>query len=176
MGELAQQKAQSDSVKQFGQRLATDHKEANQKLEKICDQKGVSKSTELETEHQSMIDHLTSLSGEQFDKAFIKHAVTDHKKDIKKFEKEASEGEDPAIRSFASETLPTLREHLKIAQTLQDNPNASLPQISEPAGAQPKSDSLDKDSQQKDQKSDDLQKKDQQLPQNGAQSDSQSKP
>jgi putative membrane protein len=172
MGELAQQKAQSESVKQFGQRLVKDHTEANQKLERICDQKGVSKSTDIGNDKQQMLDHLTGLSGEDFDKAFIQHAVTDHRKDVKKFEKQASEGEDPAIRSFASETLPTLREHLKIAEALKENPNASVPELKESAGAERKSQS------QQDQQKDQSQQQDQQKSQDQQQqqSDQQSKP
>lgn len=158
IGELAQSKGQSDSVKQFGQRLVKDHTAANQQLEKICDRKGVSKSTDL-GKHQKQIDHLTSLSGEEFDKAFIEHAVSDHKEDVEKFEKQANEGEDPVIRSFARETLPTLREHLRIAQTLQSNPSASIPELIEPAGAEVKPDSQSdspeqKAHEQKDQQSD----------------------
>jgi putative membrane protein len=136
IGELASQKGQSSSVKQFGERLVKDHQQANDKLKQIAQDKGISVPSDL-GKHQEDVDHLSKLSGEEFDKAFIQHAVKDHKKDIKKFEKEASEGEDPAIRSFASETVPTLREHLRIAQTLSENRNASIPALNEPAGAQP---------------------------------------
>jgi len=150
MGELAAQKGQSASVKQFGTRLAKDCKEAGEKLKQICDRKHAGKNIseadkqtkmkEMEAECAKKTEHLSSLSGAEFDKAFIEHTVTGHQKSIKKFEKQASEGEDPAYRSFASETLPTLREHLKIAQSLQENPNASLPEVREPAGAEIKSD------------------------------------
>ncbi len=139
VAELGTQKAQSESVKQFAQKLQTDHQKANEKIQDLCNQKSVTKATDIEQEHQKTIDHLSSLSGEEFDKMFIEHMVKDHKKDIKKFEKESERGEDPAIRSFASEILPTLKEHLRIAQALQENPNASLPELKEPAGAEIKS-------------------------------------
>ena len=136
MGELGQQKAQSDSVKQFAQKLVQDHQQANQQIDQLYQRNNMTKPTGMETEHQRMLDHLSSLQGQEFDKAFIDHAVKDHKKDIKKFEKEAEHGEDPAIRSFARDTLDALRGHLKIAQTLQENPNASIPELREPAGAE----------------------------------------
>jgi putative membrane protein len=150
MGELAAKKGQSSSVRQYGEKLARDHQEANQKLQKIAQRKNIQIPQEIDKQNQKSIDHLTGLSGTEFDKAFLQHAVKDHKKDIKKFEKQACEGEDPAIRSFASEILPTLREHLQIAQTLSDNPNASLPQLNEPAGAEskPESESEDQSSQE----------------------------
>jgi putative membrane protein len=159
MGELAQQKGESSSVKQFGEKLVKDHQQANEKLKTICQQKSITVPTEIETKHQKMLDHLSSLSGAEFDKAFIEHAVNDHKKDVKKFETEANSGEDPAIRSFARETLPTLQAHLKIAQQLKDNPTASIPELNEPAGAETGS----KDSQQQqDQQNQDQEKQNKQ--------------
>ena len=137
MGQLAAKSAQSSSVKQYGEKLAKDHQQAEQKLTAICQQKGIPVTKELKGEYQKTLDHL-STAGSEFDKQFLDHAIKHHRKDIAEFEKEAQRGEDPALRSFASETLPTLREHLKIAQTLKENPNASIPELSEPAGAEPK--------------------------------------
>ena len=145
MGKLAAQKGQSSSVKQFGDRLMRDHQDANNKLKKIAQKKGITVPQQLEQKDQKMIEHLQSLSGKEFDTAFIQHAVENHQKDIKKYEQQASEGEDPAIRSFASETLPVLREHQRIAQTLADNPNASVPELREPAGAEKKSSDAEQD-------------------------------
>ena len=41
-----------------------------------------------------------------------------HQKDIADFEKEASSGNDPDLKNWASKTLPTLRPHLAEAQSL----------------------------------------------------------
>ncbi|MFN7138152.1 MAG: DUF4142 domain-containing protein [Limisphaerales bacterium] len=136
MGQLAAQRAQSSSVKQFGDKLAREHKEANQRLEKIAERRNFELERIIGKKHQETIQNLTSLSGEQFDREFIKHTVEQHRKDIERFEKQASEGEEPAIRSFASETLPMLRQHLKIAETLQTNRHATVPELQEPAGAE----------------------------------------
>ena len=160
MGELASQKGQSQSVKQFGERLKKDHEEANQKLMQIAQRKGMTQPTSLDEHHQKAMDHLSSLSGEEFDKAFIEHAVKDHKKDIQKFEKQAESGDDPAARSFARETLPTLREHLRIAQMLSENRNASIPQLNEPAGAERKSSEQQPSDSSKSSSSSDAQKSD----------------
>jgi predicted outer membrane protein len=137
MAELAAQKAESGSVKQFAERMNRDHTEANQKMQQLATKKGLTQPTALNPEHQKHLDHLSTLSGAEFDKEFIDHAIKHHQKAIKHFEKEAERGEDPAIRSFARETLPTLQGHLKIAEALKENPSASIPELSEPAGAQP---------------------------------------
>jgi putative membrane protein len=48
----------------------------------------------------------------------MSHMVADHKKDVAEFQKESSAARDPEIKSFASQTLPTLQEHLKQAQSI----------------------------------------------------------
>ncbi len=61
---------------------------------------------------------LSKLSGAQFDKAFAKDMVSDHKKDIAKFEKEAKK-HGPVVQ-FAQQTLPVLQKHLKMAQDIEN--------------------------------------------------------
>jgi putative membrane protein len=56
------------------------------------------------------------MSGEAFDKAYMDDMVKDHKKDVAEFRKEANGGKDSDIKGFASKTLPTLEEHLKMAE------------------------------------------------------------
>jgi putative membrane protein len=48
----------------------------------------------------------------------MKHMLTDHRKDVAEFKKEASSGKDDAVKNFASSTVPTLEEHLKMAEDI----------------------------------------------------------
>jgi len=75
---------------------------------------GVEKT--LDQKHQSHIHQLSAKSGPEFDQAFVKHALKDHKKDISKFEKAAAEAKDEQLKAFAEKTLPVLKEHLQMAQ------------------------------------------------------------
>ena len=61
---------------------------------------------------------MSKLSGAAFDKMYMTHMVKDHKKDVAEFEKEASKAKDSSLKNFAQQTLPTLREHLQMAQTI----------------------------------------------------------
>ncbi|MGH9410647.1 MAG: DUF4142 domain-containing protein, partial [Vicinamibacterales bacterium] len=59
---------------------------------------------------------LSKLSGESYDKAYMRDMVKDHEHDVAAFKKEADSGKDPDIKAFAAKTLPTLEEHLKLAK------------------------------------------------------------
>ena len=116
MGELAQQKGQSDGVKTFGETLAKDHGDHLKKLEAASSEMGASAPDAVSAKQKADYDKLSKLSGDKFDREFAKHMVMDHKKDVADFQKEAKNGGDDQIKNFAQQTLPTLQEHLKMAQ------------------------------------------------------------
>jgi len=118
LGKLAVQKASSDAVKQFGQKLVDDHTKANDQLKALASKGSINLPDSLDSKHQSRVDKLAKLSGPKFDKAFIKDAVKDHEKDISEFKNEAQYGSDPNVKQFAANTLPTLQQHLAAAKDL----------------------------------------------------------
>jgi len=126
VGKLAQEKASSDAVKQFGKKLEQDHTKANDQLKQAAAQDGLTVPDSLDSKHRKTIDKLSKLSGEAFDKAFIKDAVKDHQKDIREFKNEAQNGTHPNIKNFASEAVPVLQEHLSMAKNLKQSNGASL--------------------------------------------------
>mgnify|MGYP005811138427 CR=1 FL=1 len=63
---------------------------------------------------------LGNLSGEQFDREFVKKQVADHQKDIKEYERASNDSRlSSDVRNMAQQTLPTLREHLQTAKSLE---------------------------------------------------------
>jgi len=117
MGKMAQQKASNDQVKQFGSRMVEDHSRANDELKKIASGKGIALPTELDAKHKAKMDKMQKLSGAQFDRAYMDDMVADHKEDVAEFKKQASSGKDSDLKAFAAKTLPTLADHLKMAQS-----------------------------------------------------------
>lgn len=116
LGQLAQQRGSSDSVKQFGQQMVQDHSKANDELKQIAMSKGVELPTSLDAKSQRTLAKLQKLSGAEFDKAYIDDMVSDHKDDIADFKKESRSGQDSDTKAFASKTLPTLESHLQMAE------------------------------------------------------------
>jgi putative membrane protein len=117
MGKLAEEKGQSDGVKSFGQMLATDHADANNKATDVAKQIGVTPPTAPNKMQTAMYDKLSKLLGDAFDRAFTKEMVEDHTKDIQKYQR-AGRNKNGPVADYANQTLPTLQKHLKTAQSL----------------------------------------------------------
>jgi putative membrane protein len=142
LGRLATQKAASDDVKQFGQRMVDDHSKANEELMTLASSKGImlpkpgdlhmtggSTGTDAthhgstNKEHDKMMKEahkvmskLSALSGADFDREYMKMMVEDHTKDVGAFEKQSARGDDADLKAWAAAKLPTLREHLQLAR------------------------------------------------------------
>ena len=125
LGRLAAEKASSAEVKQFGQRMVDDHSKANQQLSALAQQKSVQVPAELTGKAKADHDRLSKLSGEQFDRAYMQMMVRDHRKDVSDFRKQSTSAKDADLKSFASETLPTLEAHLKMAEQTQSSLGAA---------------------------------------------------
>jgi putative membrane protein len=119
LGQLASQKASNPSVQKFAQRMVQDHTKANQQLAQIISQKAATLPTTTTSSEERETDRLNKLSGVDFDKAYIERMVKDHKKDVKEFQKAADGAKDPDIKAFAQNTLPTLQEHLQMAENAE---------------------------------------------------------
>jgi putative membrane protein len=119
LGQLAKEKASSADVKSFADRMVTDHTKANDELKQIAGQKNITLPTQMDARSQATYDRLSKLSGAEFDRAYMKDMVQDHRMDVNEFRKEAQSGSDPDVKAFAAKTLPTLQEHLQQAQSTE---------------------------------------------------------
>jgi len=126
LGRLASQRASDPQVKQFAQRMVTDHTKANDQLKQIASGKNVQLPADIPASARRERDRLSKLSGAQFDREYMSHMTSDHKKDTSLFRSAAKSAKDPDIRQFATSTLPTLEEHLQVAQSLAKTSKSSV--------------------------------------------------
>ncbi|HEX2225588.1 MAG TPA: DUF4142 domain-containing protein [Candidatus Binatia bacterium] len=119
LGKMAAEKGSSKQVKDFGQRMQKDHTKANEELKKLASNKGVQLLSELDRKHKSASERLAKLSGDEFDREYMRAMVDDHKETLEKFQRQADKGKDPDLKKFAGEQVPILRKHLELAQTTQ---------------------------------------------------------
>lgn len=107
-------------IKSYARQMEREHLSANDELKRIAEGKGIAVPTSASKETRDLLERLRGLPSGEGDRAFVREfGIGSHYKAIEVFEKEAREGQDPQLRSFAEQTLPRLREHLTMAQQLQ---------------------------------------------------------
>jgi putative membrane protein len=120
MGELAQQRGQSEAVREFGRVLVEDHSSALKETAELAQDLEVIPPAQPSAEQMQKHDELARLSGEEFDRQFVAEMVKAHEETIAMYEKQAeSDIGDAKVRELAQELLPTLEEHLAMAESLQ---------------------------------------------------------
>jgi putative membrane protein len=124
LGELAQQKGQSEGVKEFGEMLVEDHSKALKQTAELAKDMNVIPPAQPTAEQMQKHDALARLSGAEFDRQFAAEMVKGHQEEIAKYEKQAQSG-DSKVAELAEELLPALEQHLAAAQRLQSGEAAS---------------------------------------------------
>ena len=119
-GQLAEQKDQRQPDQKFAKRMVKDHSKAGDQLKSLVDSGKVEAQlpASLDEAHQQKLDHLQTLSGKQFDKAYDEAQKQGHKDAIATFQNYARDGHNAALKQWAQKTLPTLKEHLSMAKKL----------------------------------------------------------
>jgi putative membrane protein len=121
LARVGTEKAMNPDVKTFADRLVQDHTKANDQLTEIMRTKGMEMPAEAPTEAKAEHDRITALSGNEFDREFMRHWVSSHEKGIELYSTEAETGQDPELKQFATDTLPTLQEHLDEAKRVESS-------------------------------------------------------
>jgi putative membrane protein len=118
LSRLAVHRADSDAVRQFGDRMMRDHGAADAELQRLAEQKGVSLPQELDATHRAAYDRLSTMSGPEFDQAYMTQMMSDHAEAVRLFQRETQAGEDREVRAWAAAKLPTLEAHAQAAQQI----------------------------------------------------------
>jgi putative membrane protein len=126
LGQLAQQKSQSEDVKQFGQKMALNRSRLNEQLKPIAQKLDVSEPKGPSKKDKQLIAKLEALSGPQFDEEYIKAVVKDNEKDVKDFQSEAQSAQDPNLQQAAKQDATVLAEHQQVAEQLAQSHNVAL--------------------------------------------------
>jgi putative membrane protein len=117
-GNQAEQKANSQKVKDFGALMVKDHSAANDQLKSLAASKNISLPTTASVGEMAQKAKLDVLTGDTYDKSYILGQIKAHHEAIALFKKEIASGQDADAKSFATSTLPILKGHLKAAQAI----------------------------------------------------------
>ena len=119
LGQLAQTNSHEQRVKNFGAMMVKDHKQAGEKLKALAAAKNITLPDSISNRQQKDKEQLRKKKGDAFDEAYINMMASDHKKNIDEFEKEATGGTNPDIKTLASESLRMLHIHFDSAINIQ---------------------------------------------------------
>jgi putative membrane protein len=127
LGQLAEQKSQSNDVKQFAQKMVSDHTQMGEKWFKpVAKQMGVSEPKGPSKKDKKLIEKLQGLSGPQFDTEYIQAMVKDHKEDLKDFKSEAEMAQDPNVKQIATQGTNIIQQHLQLIEQIAQAHNVPL--------------------------------------------------
>jgi putative membrane protein len=118
LGQLASERGGSDQVKKFGALMMEDHRKAGREIQQLASKEGVVLPTELTGRHRDKREQFARLSGDDFDQAYIRYMLRDHRHDVKEFERNVGAIKDPQVQQWLEGTLPLLKQHLRHAQRI----------------------------------------------------------
>lgn len=122
LGRMALKKSSTDQMHALAQRMVGDHTLMDSELASITGRKGAGGAPPAMPvdKAQQLRDRLTPLQGDAFRNAFVDVTIRDYHLEVALFADEAKKGHDKALRHFARSALPTLNEHLAMAQAMLD--------------------------------------------------------
>ena len=122
LGQMATQRATSNAVKQYGQRMVREHTQANKELMQLASQKGVTPPKDMGPKYKAAMDRLSQLPKASFDQAYMSEAgINGHLESQAVYQRQAQLGQDPDLKAFAAKILPTVVNHLQMARDMKSN-------------------------------------------------------
>lgn len=120
VGRLVKGTSQNDAIEQLATKIIDEHGKANEALAKLASDHGMEIPTQPSAGDLAAKDELAKKTGKELDDAYVDMVIAHHEKTIDLFQKQAERTEDPALKSWASQTLPILRGHLDQAKRAKE--------------------------------------------------------
>lgn len=123
LARLIEIKATNDSVKAYAKKLVTDHSKSEKDVMSLERQaKLAEKPLKSDTTRQSALHQLQRFrsmpKGKSLDSAFVQHEIEDHQHDIADTKAMQNQAKSDQLKQAIQQELPTLQQHLEIAQRL----------------------------------------------------------
>ncbi len=126
LGQLAQEKSQSDDVKQFGERIVQIRKQLDDQLAPLAKHLDVSEPRGPEKKTKQEIAKMQAMSGQDFDAEYIRVIEKAHEKDVKSFKQASESAQDPNVQKAAQADGPVIEQHLQAVQKLAQAHNVPM--------------------------------------------------
>jgi putative membrane protein len=113
---MALQRASQDETKKFAQQMVKDHTQTTREMMSLAAAKSLTLPRMPDIKDQAEADALGGVTGEEFDRCYMKGQLAAHICAVSLFQAEAERGTDPDLKAFAAKYLPKLKEHLEMAK------------------------------------------------------------
>jgi putative membrane protein len=119
--QLALSKQADADTKPFAEKMVQDHQKTSSELKAVVggSMLKLTLPTAMDSEHKKMLDDLKAKSGKEFDQSYDQIQVKAHRDAVALFEAYGKGGDNAELKSWASKTLPHLKEHLSMAEKLK---------------------------------------------------------
>jgi putative membrane protein len=121
LGQLAAQRAGNKQVKEFGAKMVEDHKKVRREAEQLASKHQVPLPTKLTPEDQKTVDEMSTLSGHEFDRAYMNFTLQNHETTLEEFQHHLTTMRYPDLREWFTSTLPALKEHRDQARLVKNS-------------------------------------------------------
>jgi putative membrane protein len=118
VGQLAEKKAKNSAVKQFGQRMVSDHTNMQTGWVQMAHQNGMPIKPGMGPRHREKLTRLEKISGKKFDRAFMTLMIQQHQDEVEYFSKEGRAAKSAPVRNLVVTGLPVLQQHLSLAKQI----------------------------------------------------------
>ena len=126
LGQLAEQKSQSSDVKQLAQKLVADDSQMNEKWFKpVAQQLGISEPKSPSKKDKKTVEKLQGLSSTDFDSQYLTMVLKDHQKDLKDFQDEAQNAQNPNVKQVAQQGANVISQHIQLIEQIAKNHNVA---------------------------------------------------
>jgi putative membrane protein len=126
LGNVAEKRASNSAVKQFAQKMVSDHTTLNNQWGSVATRNGLTAPANLDAAQQQLVSRLSSLSGAEFDREYMGSMVQAHQEAVATFQRLGPSAQSPEVRQLASSGLPILQQHLTMAQQVANEVGASV--------------------------------------------------
>jgi putative membrane protein len=116
LGRLAESRAADSAVKEFAERMISDHNAMNQQWAALAQKNDMKITVDFSAAGKQSAERLEDLSGAAFDQAYMAEVIRHHEQDLAAFQRMAASAGSPEVRQLANDGVPTIREHLALAQ------------------------------------------------------------
>ena len=119
---VALEKSQNAQVKAFAQRMIDHHTTMSNELKAAVAGSGetITLPTQLDERRQGMVDNLKQAPAAGFDGVYVNQQVAAHTEALQLAETYAGNGGNAALKAHAAKGVPTIRQHLEQARTLEN--------------------------------------------------------